>query len=39
MSGLSFELFLRAFGELDILHEEQVTDERWPATISGAVRC
>lgn len=26
--GLSFELFLRAFGELDILHEEQVVDER-----------
>ncbi|MCD6175882.1 MAG: hypothetical protein J7K65_08990 [Planctomycetes bacterium] len=26
--GLSFELFLRAFGELDILHEEQVTDEK-----------
>ncbi|MDY0167463.1 MAG: hypothetical protein RBS80_13020 [Thermoguttaceae bacterium] len=26
--GLSFELFLRAFGELDILHEEQVTDDR-----------
>jgi len=25
--GLSFELFLRAFGELDILHEEQVTDD------------
>jgi len=25
--GLSFELFLRAFGELDILHEDQVTDE------------
>ena len=25
--GLSFELFLRAFGELDILHEEQITDE------------
>jgi hypothetical protein len=24
--GLSFELFLRAFGELDILHEEQVKD-------------
>ena len=24
--GLSFELFLRAFGELDILHEEQITD-------------
>ena len=26
--GLSFELFLRAFGELDILHEEQITDDR-----------
>lgn len=26
--GLSFELFLRAFGELDILHEEQVTDDQ-----------
>jgi hypothetical protein len=26
--GLSFELFSRAFGELDVLHEEQVTDER-----------
>ena len=26
--GLSYELFLRAFGELDILHEEQVTDDR-----------
>jgi hypothetical protein len=25
--GLSFELFLRAFGELDILHEEQITDD------------
>ncbi len=25
--GLSFELFLRAFGELDILHEEQMTDD------------
>jgi hypothetical protein len=25
--GLSFELFLRSFGELDILHEEQVTDD------------
>lgn len=25
--GLSFELFLRAFGELDILHEEQVKDD------------
>lgn len=24
--GLSYELFLRAFGELDILHEEQVKD-------------
>ena len=24
--GLSFELFLRAFGELDILHEDQVVD-------------
>lgn len=26
--GLSFELFLRAFGELDILHEDQVTDDK-----------
>ena len=26
--GLSYELFLRAFGELDILHEEQVKDDR-----------
>jgi len=26
--GLSFELFLRAFGELDILHEEQIVDNR-----------
>ncbi|MCU0962279.1 MAG: hypothetical protein MUF48_19450 [Pirellulaceae bacterium] len=25
--GLSFELFLRAFGELDMLHEDQVTDD------------
>jgi hypothetical protein len=25
--GLSFELFLRSFGELDILHEEQITDD------------
>ncbi len=25
--GLSYELFLRAFGELDILHEEQITDD------------
>ncbi|MES2373352.1 MAG: hypothetical protein V4557_12280 [Bacteroidota bacterium] len=25
--GLSFELFLRSFGELDILHEDQVTDD------------
>ena len=25
--GISFELFLRAFGELDIIHEEQVTDD------------
>ena len=25
--GLSFELFLRAFGELDIIHEDQITDE------------
>jgi len=29
--GLSFECFLRAFGELDILHEEQVTD----STLAG----
>lgn len=26
--ALSYELFLRAFGELDILHEEQVVDDR-----------
>lgn len=26
--GVSFELFLRAFGELDVLHEDQVTDDR-----------
>lgn len=26
--GMSYELFLRAFGELDILHEEQVTDDK-----------
>jgi hypothetical protein len=26
--GLSFELFLRAFGELDIIHEEQITDDQ-----------
>jgi len=25
--GLSFELFLRAFGELDVIHENQVTDD------------
>jgi hypothetical protein len=25
--GLAYELFLRAFGELDVLHEEQVKDE------------
>ncbi len=25
--GLSFELFLRAFGELDIIHEDEVTDD------------
>ena len=25
--GLTFELFLRAFGELDIIHEEQITDD------------
>ena len=25
--GLSFELFLRSFGELDIIHEEQVIDD------------
>lgn len=25
-AGLSFELFLRAFGELDILHEDQIKD-------------
>jgi len=26
--GLSYELFLRAFGELDIIHEDQITDEK-----------
>ncbi len=26
-AGLSFELFLRAFGELDIIHEDEVTDD------------
>ncbi len=26
--GLSFELFLQAFGELDVLHEDQVIDDR-----------
>jgi len=26
--GLAFELFLRAFGELDILHEDQIRDNR-----------
>jgi len=26
--GLSFELFLRAFGELDILHEKQILDQK-----------
>ena len=26
--GMSYELFLRAFGELDILHEEQVVDDK-----------
>ena len=26
--GLSFELFLRSFGELDVLHEDQVKDDR-----------
>lgn len=26
--GLSYELFMRAFGELDVLHEDQVTDDR-----------
>lgn len=26
--GLSFELFLRAFGELDVLHEEQIVNDR-----------
>jgi hypothetical protein len=25
--GLTYELFLRAFGELDIIHEEQITDD------------
>lgn len=25
--GLSYELFLRSFGELDILHENQITDD------------
>jgi hypothetical protein len=26
--GLTFELFLRAFGELDIIHEDQITSDR-----------
>ena len=26
--GLTFELCLRAFGELDIIHEEQITDDK-----------
>lgn len=26
--GLSYELFLRSFGELDIIHEEQIKDDR-----------
>ncbi|HPO11927.1 MAG TPA: hypothetical protein PLI09_00665 [Candidatus Hydrogenedentes bacterium] len=26
--GLSFELFLRAFGELDLIHEDQITDDQ-----------
>jgi hypothetical protein len=26
--GVSFELFLRAFGELDVIHEDQVTDDQ-----------
>jgi hypothetical protein len=26
--GLSFELFLQAFGELDVIHEDQLTDSR-----------
>jgi hypothetical protein len=26
--GLSYELFLCAFGELDIIHEDQITDEK-----------
>ncbi len=26
--GLSYELFLRSFGELDVLHEDQVTDDK-----------
>ncbi len=26
--GLTFELFLRAFGELDIIHEEQITNDK-----------
>jgi hypothetical protein len=26
--GLSFELCMRAFGEMDIIHEEQLTDEK-----------
>ena len=27
--GLSFELFLRAFGELDIVHEDQLKDNQF----------
>ena len=26
--GLTFELCMRAFGEMDIIHEEQLTDEK-----------
>ncbi len=27
-AGLSFELCMRAFGEMDMIHEEQITDEK-----------
>ena len=39
--GLSFELFLRSFGELDIIHEEQVTDDNlngYKVLVLGDVR-
>ena len=35
--GLSFELFLRAFGELDVLHEEQAVDGTGSAGIPAVL--